>query len=701
MSILQILHISDLHITSKDFFDRRIVLEPLLARIREDRKNGLRPELVAVTGDIAYAGLADQYEPARLFFSDLLDALKLPPERLFLVPGNHDVYRKKFPKSSGMPVYQSMKELNKELENEEYRAHLLSGMDSYFSFVETHYPHLKSAHGRLVPFVHSYPAACGKRIGLVGLNSAWMCRKSPDEKQIAIGEFQVRMALDELHTRGEHDLMLVLFHHPLTWLWPADRTICRTLLNEVVVLSGHLHEEAGGYVHDLEGRIHQFLAGAAYDGSQWPSGFQYLTFDWVSGVIQLDYRKFVPEKRIWCVAAEKGKDGKGRFSLSGAGTVTDDDSLEGVVISRKDDAFAGYCEAALQEHRHLPTQGFETTLRVPIELERVYINMHAQLHYQDFDELTLAGKKQMRKKMEAESIPALDIKAAFAEAERCKVKDLVILGEPGCGKTTLLKYLLVMLIEGKGREKLGLGPGLIPFFAPLRDLRDPGTEGLTDFLMRVCGLAEQGLTPESLQEVLQRGRALVLLDGLDEVANEEKRIKVCKWLDTVRRQQPRTRFVVTSRYGGYLGKSRLAGNHLELSIRDFTPEEAREFLVRWFEAVKVALHGNGDADYWSKKGRDAALALAERITASEHLQRLAVNPLLLQIIALVHRDRGTLPQRRVELYEECTNVLLEKWDMAKGLDVLLTARQARKISTCAGSFCCCMKGKKCDVSRPP
>jgi len=53
--------------------------------------------------------------------------------------------------------------------------------------------------------------------------------------------------------------------------------------------------------------------------------------------------------------------------------------------------------------------------------------------------------------------------------------------------------------------------------------------------------------------------------------------------------------------------------------------------------------------------------------------------LLLQIIALVHRDRGTLPQRRVELYEECTNVLLEKWDMAKGLDVLLSAREARQI----------------------
>jgi predicted NACHT family NTPase len=55
------------------------------------------------------------------------------------------------------------------------------------------------------------------------------------------------------------------------------------------------------------------------------------------------------------------------------------------------------------------------------------------------------------------------------------------------------------------------------------------------------------------------------------------------------------------------------------------------------------------------------------------------NPLILQITALVHRDRGTLPERRVELYDECTNVLLEKWDMAKGLKVTLSARQARQI----------------------
>ncbi|MCP4265526.1 MAG: SUMF1/EgtB/PvdO family nonheme iron enzyme, partial [Candidatus Brocadiaceae bacterium] len=145
------------------------------------------------------------------------------------------------------------------------------------------------------------------------------------------------------------------------------------------------------------------------------------------------------------------------------------------------------------------------------------------------------------------------------------------------------------------------------------------------------------------------------------------------------RRYPNTNFVITSRYAGYLGKSRLNGNVLELSIQDFSMDEVREFLTNWFAAVEVGLHPGMDEAKWEKKGKDGALLLLERVTKSEHIRKLAVNPLLLQIIALVHRDRGTLPQRRVELYEECTNVLLEKWDMAKGLDTLLTAREARQI----------------------
>ena len=118
---------------------------------------------------------------------------------------------------------------------------------------------------------------------------------------------------------------------------------------------------------------------------------------------------------------------------------------------------------------------------------------------------------------------------------------------------------------------------------------------------------------------------------------------------------------------------------MELSVQDFEDDEVEAFLVCWFEAVESILHAGEDDTFWKDKGSKDAQVLYKRITESEHIRKLAVNPLLLQIIALVHRDRGTLPQRRVELYEECTNVMLEKWDMAKGLEGLITAREARQV----------------------
>jgi formylglycine-generating enzyme required for sulfatase activity/energy-coupling factor transporter ATP-binding protein EcfA2 len=637
-----------------------------------------------VTGDIAYSGQKDEYTLAKTFFDDLLEKLNLSDDRLFIVPGNHDVNYKIYRKSD-FPNFGNEKELNDELDDEVSRKDLLKGMEEYFTFVETNYSHLKSIHDRLIPFVYSHNAKCEKKIGLVGLNSAWMCRRYHYDKKIpykekitfemiAIGEYQIKLAMEELKSKGDHDLIINVFHHPLGWLWPVDREICKRYFDGNITLTGHLHYSESEYVRGSNSSIYQFMAGAAYEGSEYPNRFQYISFDWDKNKIKVDYRKFDREKRRWCVESEMGEDGVATFDMIDSVKIIEE-KLKTIALDKN---FETYLRAALDEHRHLPTQGFETTLRVLIELECVYVNMHANIHIQDFD-LTLEGKNRMHMKIREEKLSSLDIKAAFEASKQHQVKDMVILGDPGSGKTTLLKYMLIMLIQEKGREKLGIKQKLIPFLAPLRDLKNPDREYFYDFLKRVCCLRDFSIPDKSFEELLQSGQAIVLLDGLDEVANEEMRVKTCRWIDKARKVLPYTRFVITSRFAGYQEKSRLEGSVFELSIQDFTIDEVQEFLVRWFESVETALHHGGDKEKWRKKGREDALVLVERISKSEHLRKLSVNPLLLQIIALVHRDRGTLPQRRVELYEECTNVLLEKWDMAKGLDVLLTAREARQV----------------------
>ena len=71
-------------------------------RVKQDRKKNLKPEIVVVSGDIAKKGISSEYDLAKIFLDDLLIAMDLPPERLFVVPGNHDVNRKKYRKS-GVP----------------------------------------------------------------------------------------------------------------------------------------------------------------------------------------------------------------------------------------------------------------------------------------------------------------------------------------------------------------------------------------------------------------------------------------------------------------------------------------------------------------------------------------------------------------------------------------------------------------------
>jgi predicted phosphodiesterase len=199
---LTILHISDLHIKKGEYFDRSIVFDPLLWRLKLDaEENNLNPRLVVVSGDLSRQGSKEEYAQATLFFTRLLAVLCLKNENLFFVPGNHDMDRSKY-QPSDILVYTDIKALNDELENKDYRTDLLKGQAGFFSFMKQGYPHLQPVDDNLVPFVCSPKTPLSGNVALVGLNSAWMCRKSDDREEIAIGEYQLKKALDEVKKKA-------------------------------------------------------------------------------------------------------------------------------------------------------------------------------------------------------------------------------------------------------------------------------------------------------------------------------------------------------------------------------------------------------------------------------------------------------------------------------------------------------------------
>ena len=167
----------------------------------------------------------------------------------------------------------------------------------------------------------------------------------------------------------------------------------------------------------------------------------------------------------------------------------------------------------------------------------------------------------------------------------------------------------------------------------------------------------------------------MLLDGLDEV--QTQRGFLVRLVQDFAAEQipspgrgegpvPGNRLVVTSRIVGYRDAPLDGPRWRTYTLVDFGREEIERFADRWTLAFEVATHGDTElAREAAARERDELLAA---IRGSPGIERLASNPLLLTILALIKRQGVTLPQRRVELYELYLRTLISAWNKARSLD---------------------------------
>ncbi|MBL1098232.1 NACHT domain-containing protein [Streptomyces coffeae] len=240
---------------------------------------------------------------------------------------------------------------------------------------------------------------------------------------------------------------------------------------------------------------------------------------------------------------------------------------------------------------------------------------------------------------------------------------LAVIGFPGTGKTTMLKHLAL----GLAKECRGRGVRDLPVLLFLRDHAEAITAKPAITLPEVIGASLGRLSgdepPEWFNARLQQGRCTVLLDGLDEVAREEQRRKVSRWVERQIEQYEANDFVLTSRPQGYQGAP--VNRARVLQIRRFTGEQIGRFVHGWYHAIERLSTGADDAAV-ADHAREGAEDLLNRLRAHTVLYDLAANPLLLTMIANVHRYRGALPGSRAELYREICEVLLWRRQEAKG-----------------------------------
>ncbi|MCA9926621.1 MAG: SUMF1/EgtB/PvdO family nonheme iron enzyme, partial [Anaerolineales bacterium] len=261
-----------------------------------------------------------------------------------------------------------------------------------------------------------------------------------------------------------------------------------------------------------------------------------------------------------------------------------------------------------------------------------------------------------------EPVPVLDLLRAY--------DGLILLGDPGSGKTTFMLYLALLLATGRA-DRVGSGsrlPLLLPLSAYANVLadRDVPLQEFIETYYRNLGIDLP--LDIMLRETLARGGALLLLDGLDEVKSLSLRHLLVDRVMTffAFQRQSGNKMVVTSRLIGYREVRPVLDGVAECMLVDFGDEQIRDFVERWTRTVAQAVQGTAEIAE-SDVQREAA-GLLTAVFDNSGIRRLATNPLLLTILALMRRQNVSLPQRRVELYDHYVKILIKHWNLARGLD---------------------------------
>jgi hypothetical protein len=241
--------------------------------------------------------------------------------------------------------------------------------------------------------------------------------------------------------------------------------------------------------------------------------------------------------------------------------------------------------------------------------------------------------------------------------------------------------------------------GLMPVFIPLRRLSNRDTSLIDDILNAETQILPADLLRELpagyLHRQLDKGTCILLLDGLDEVVDENTHRLAAQKINRLVRDYPKSRYIVTCRIAGWQG---LLDDFRVLEAVNFSRAEVQRFIFGWHRAVisqdernqiELKFQEAAEREAAWQRGRAAvqnaidnsSRRLMNAIDTSPRVMALARNPMLLSLICLVHYVKNILPRQRPILYERCVELLLDAWDRTRNITSVsqITATQKEAV----------------------
>ncbi|MDE6846594.1 MAG: metallophosphoesterase [Lachnospiraceae bacterium] len=300
MNSFRWLHLSDFH-TGKDGYGQNKLFTYIHEHIRQNKENGLTPDAIFITGDIANKGLEKEYN---MFFHGFIEPLKDIYEktpRIYIIPGNHDIDRNQN-KRAAQSLYNVLTEstskfFDTDAEGLNERKEIFGRFENFQNCIsdsgkDVCFP-VKEIFEEKGCFTDILPIG-KKKVGIIGINTAWLSSSDDDKEKLTPGKYILEEALN---TVKDCEYKIVLGHHPLDWLQWEHRQQITTLLirNKAMYLNGHLHKNSGEFLLAYNKGSLILQSGAAFqarENEKYYNSLQWGELDFSSNRVKIKPKKW-------------------------------------------------------------------------------------------------------------------------------------------------------------------------------------------------------------------------------------------------------------------------------------------------------------------------------------------------------------------------------------------------------------------------